>query len=296
MAEDHSSFSFGVIADVQFGDKDDAEASEGNGRIKRYREAPQKLSKAVMHFNSRRSELEFVLSLGDIIDGNVSPEKTTEDFETILAELQKLELPAFHVLGNHCLSLPRESVMAQLGMPASYYVQEMSHAWSLVVLDTMDMSTKWSEDTQNFKEATEFLHAHPLGDDHPQMSLSNGGIGSIQMSWLKEVIANAERNKIKLIVAAHHPVVAGSAPDGLLAWNHQEISSVLVESSAFVLFLCGHHHPGGYACINGKHFVTVQAILEAPTGSQAHAVVNVFDRHKITIQGTGTVISRVLEI
>lgn len=47
--------------------------------------------------------------------------------------------------------------------------------------------------------------------------------------------------------------------------------------------------------MGAKHFVTMEAILEAPTGSFAHGIIHVYDK-EIEIQGFSTVTSRVLSI
>ena len=55
--------------------------------------------------------------------------------------LQGPDLPAYHVLGNHCLSVPRQVVLRRLGIPQScYYSVPLPHSWRLVVLDTTEMS------------------------------------------------------------------------------------------------------------------------------------------------------------
>ena len=58
---------FGLIADVQY-----SEMPNGNseGRIQRYREAAYKLAAAVAAFREQSPAVEFVLSLGDLINGN----------------------------------------------------------------------------------------------------------------------------------------------------------------------------------------------------------------------------------
>ena len=58
---------FGLIADVQYSDMDDGNVE---GRTQRYREAPAKLVAAVEAFSQQVPSLDFVLSLGDIINGN----------------------------------------------------------------------------------------------------------------------------------------------------------------------------------------------------------------------------------
>ena len=43
--------------------------------------------------------------------------------------------------GNHCLSVPRATVLKRLGVPDScYYSVALRHRWRLVVLDTTEMS------------------------------------------------------------------------------------------------------------------------------------------------------------
>ncbi|CAK9194490.1 unnamed protein product [Sphagnum troendelagicum] len=285
-------FSFGVIADVQYGDKDD---NHSEGRVQRYREAPQKLDKAVETFNASKSSLLFVLTLGDIIDGNDTVERTSADFDIVLTSLSMLELPTYHLLGNHCLTLPRERMLQDLQMPDRFYHAELHPGWALVILDTMDISVKWPVGSKNHEEAMTFMHNHPLGEANPQMSEWNGGLGSEQKTWLAHILSDAERQGTHLIVAGHHPLVVGSAPSTHLLWNHEEVAKMLVESPAVALFLNGHYHPGGYAQVGAKHFVTVEAILEAPTGSFAHGIIHVYEK-EIEIQGFSTVTSRVLSI
>ena len=52
---------------------------------------------------------------------------------------------------------------------------------------------------------------------------------------------------------------------------------------------------GGYACIDGRHFVTLEALLEAPEGGNAYAVVHVFP-DRVHIVGSGSVTSRELAV
>jgi hypothetical protein len=47
-----------------------------------------------------------------------------------------------------------------------------------------------------------------------------------------------------------------------MAWNWRELQSVLLASKAFMALFAGHDHEGGYAEIDGRHFVTLEAMLE----------------------------------
>ncbi|KAG6543161.1 hypothetical protein Mapa_015410 [Marchantia paleacea] len=288
-------FSFGLVADVQYADKDNKGPDE-EGRVQRYREATGKLEKAVKAFNANKQNLQFVLTLGDIIDGNVTVQQTESDFDEVLTRLAKLELKVYHLLGNHCLRLPRETLLEKLGMPALYYQKQIHPGWTLIVLDSMDLSITWPTDTEKYKDGLKFCQEHPIVEDKStQMASWNGGLGAEQLAWFAGVLREAEREGTKVIVAAHHPLLSGSAPFSHLMWNHDQVSSILLASPSVVLFLCGHYHPGGYVRVGGQHFVTVQAILEAPPDSEAHAFVHVYKDH-ITIEGYGFVESRNLTI
>lgn len=46
----------------------------------------------------------------------------------------------YHVLGNHCLRIPRDRLIPALRMPASYYSKQLPQKWRLIVLDTTEMS------------------------------------------------------------------------------------------------------------------------------------------------------------
>eukprot|EP00959_Pyramimonas_sp_CCMP1952_P461727 9482081-Pyramimonas_sp.AAC.2 len=103
----------GLISDVQYGDKED----KINSRGKRcgYRDSSPKLALAVEDFNSMRDELTCVVHLGDIIDGNVTEEKTLADLEVMSTLFKKLQVPkVFHVIGNHCLAASRAVLKSEI--------------------------------------------------------------------------------------------------------------------------------------------------------------------------------------
>ena len=54
--------------------------------------------------------------------------------------MQGAGVPVHHALGNHCLRRPRNEVQAKLGMPASYYAARLGPGWTLLVLDTTELS------------------------------------------------------------------------------------------------------------------------------------------------------------
>ena len=60
------------------------------GRVQRYRQAPACLEAAVDHWLQHAADLSFVLTLGDIIDGNVTPAKTGADLERVAGQIDRL--------------------------------------------------------------------------------------------------------------------------------------------------------------------------------------------------------------
>ena len=46
----------------------------------------------------------------------------------------------YHVLGNHCVRMPREQLQDRLGMPSAYRSLALPGKWRLLLLDTTEMS------------------------------------------------------------------------------------------------------------------------------------------------------------
>ena len=59
-------FAFGLVADIQYACKPE---SHTEGRCQRYGEVPAKLSDAVNNWQYHEPPLNFILSLGDLVDG-----------------------------------------------------------------------------------------------------------------------------------------------------------------------------------------------------------------------------------
>lgn len=289
-----TAFQFGLLADCQFADKDDTHVE---GRTQRLRQSACCLQAAVAAFNERAGDLSFVLTLGDIIDGNVSEDRTLADFDEITGTLDLLaeRLDAVHVIGNHCLSAGRHKFLERLCQPSCYRQLQVAPGWHLILLDTTEVSghSGYPADSEMGLEAVQYLAAHPLSDAEPHMSPWNGGISRQQLRWLEVQLADAAGAGDRCLIAAHHQVGKGAARHTHMAWNHEAIKEVLLASPSFVAFFAGHDHMGGYSCIDGRHFVTLEAMLEAPEGGNAFAFVSC-GNGRLQIDGQGSVTSRTL--
>ena len=360
-------FSLGLIADIQYADMADSHVEV---RTQRFSECPGKLEAALSAIRSEGAErnpsrLAAVLTLGDMINGNrEDASRNPSDLETVASLIDAAfppggDVPVFHILGNHCLDLPKRRVTERLAFPPSAlllpeegtaaaaaaaaadgddgaggdgkresassappacYSVLLRPGWRLVALDTTEMSghAQDSSDSARAREAREYLKTHPLtegeegSNSNPQMSPWNGGPGSQQVEWLRRELGKAAENKERVVVAGHHQVGPGECVRrSHAAWNWREVSEVVSggrlkngkesdpSASSFktpaVLYLAGHDHTGGYARAGGVHFLTLEAIVEAPSGSNAFAVLD-FHEDKIVVRGFGSATSRVLDL
>ncbi|MEI8205859.1 MAG: metallophosphoesterase [Kiritimatiellales bacterium] len=124
-------FTFAVLADVQYGDKD-------SRKLRHYRESLQRLDECVADLNYRNPA--FVIQLGDIIDGYAGDiARSAQDLDTVLATYNRLAMPHYSVFGNHCVMANRDSLLQKYGLEKSYYDFTIPEAegWRFVVLDGM---------------------------------------------------------------------------------------------------------------------------------------------------------------
>ena len=97
--KDNVLFKFGIISDVQFADVDDRLNFEGS-TMRYYRNAVKLLRQAVEFW--QKSKPEFVLQLGDLVEGNHVKKKDREaTLQTVLNACEKLDCYVCHLWGNH---------------------------------------------------------------------------------------------------------------------------------------------------------------------------------------------------
>ena len=113
---------FGIIADVQYANVVNGTNYQGD-RIRYFRNAAQQLHKAVSHWSMEHDHINFVLQLGDLIDGrNKKVERMSEQaLNTTTTILQALKgTPIHHLIGNHDLyNFSRDQIKAVLSIHQS---------------------------------------------------------------------------------------------------------------------------------------------------------------------------------
>lgn len=269
--------SFGVIADPQYADKD----AVGS---RYYRKSLGKLRKAVEELG--RHELDFVVTLGDVIDAGF------ESFATVMPIYKGLKVPHRLVLGNHDFSVADEDkgkVVGAMGLEKSYY-SEVRKGWRFVYLDGTKQSL-----FRYMKGTVEWVKAKAIFDAMVKVGLAqakewNGGVGEEQLTWLKVELEAAKAAGERVIVCNHYPILP--AGDAHNLWDAEAVVDLLERYDHVVAYLNGHNHAGNYAVRKGTHFVNFKGMVETEKET-AYAVVRCF-KDRVEIDGYGAEPDRVV--
>jgi manganese-dependent ADP-ribose/CDP-alcohol diphosphatase len=270
-------FAFGVVADVQYADK------ETSGK-RRYRESLGKLQEAVEDLNGEN--LLFTVNLGDSIDGR--DEESRADLREVTQVFEGSKAPVRHVIGNHCLELRRRQLMDALGLASAHY-SFVQGDWMFVVLDTMDISLKAEPGSEELAEAEAWLERDPT------LPTYNGAVGDVQLRWLEGELQRAWASNQRVVIFSHHPFATESGHESLLAWNAAAMRRLLARSGCVVACFSGHDHEGAYVLEDGIHYLTVPGMVEASEESNRYAVVEVYG-DRLEVLGRGEVESRSLSV
>ncbi|PLK71999.1 phosphatase [Rhizobium sp. TH135] len=279
MTTDTPCLRLGIIADPQYADLDPNLVSD-----RYFRRSLDKLRAAVDHFNSQ--DLDAVLVLGDLID------RGWENFEPVLEILDGLEAPRILLPGNHDFLVEPDrltDIHAALGMPAPYHEVELKGV-RLLVTDGSEISLFAPPEGDERRAEAEKRLAELKEKGAPNAHHWNAGISDSQITWIAERLADAEASGEDVILLGHYPVYPSS--DHTL-WDAEELAALIAGSSSALAYLCGHHHVGNYAELNGVHFVNFCGMVDTEH-ENAFAVLSVFD-DRIEIAGHGREPDRRLE-
>jgi len=201
----------------------------------------------------KRNHVDFLLQLGDLIKGS-EPHKH-EEFRQISSILKPFPGAIRHVIGNHCLALPRQELMEAFGLQTSFYTFSAKE-FRFIVLDGMDLSVLRKPETEEERQILACFHAYPDMHDYC------GAVGTRQKAWLQRELEKADHAGEKVIIICHFPLLPETTDQkhGLL-WNHHEIAGLVSSSPAVMACISGHYHYGGYALHNSIHFVVLPAFV-----------------------------------
>lgn len=290
----------GVITDIQYADKPDYAIDlqnrppDAKQRFRSYSTVLEKTRRAILHLNE--SVVAATLHLGDIIDGNVTLDKSRDDLAKVMTELGAAQSPVLHVLGNHCLAVGRDGVQNALGLARAYYAHELSARWRLVVLDTVDVGVDREEGHPMRVLADDFLKKH--ADEH-NANPWNGGVGPEQLEWLADTLQGTRADGKLAIVCGHMPIFMeeehGAVPQHSM-WTRSVVGDLLTRNRDVVkAYFCGHYHQGAYVQKDEVHYVTFESIVDSQSELGSWAVVDLYD-DGVVIDGHGDTTSRILKV
>ena len=257
-----------------------------------------------------------------------------EALDTVLKEFSKLphEMPVFHNLGNHelynfsrkglatsvlhplnsCssaiyLSMHQKHPVISKGETKPFYFSFTPHPkFCFVSLDSYDISILGEDESSpQYKQGIGMLHAHNKNENLESLDglnglerrfvEFNGAIGPAQLSWLSNVLQQAQTNGQNVVIFSHVPIHPGNRKPLDLLWNYEDVLEVLWQFRCVVACLHGHTHEADYYLDkNGIHHLAFDAVVEAPLDSNAFATLHV-KNDSIAIEGFGVIKSQELQ-
>ncbi|XP_045925784.1 manganese-dependent ADP-ribose/CDP-alcohol diphosphatase [Micropterus dolomieu] len=316
-------FTFGVIADIQYADIDDG-YNYVRTRKRYYRNGLQLLRNAQESWSESAVKPEFILQLGDIIDGfNKRHDASDRALDTVLREFSCSSVEVHHVWGNHELyNFSRSSLLrsklnstphcdstvsgAQAGGDIYSYRFSPFPGFTFVILDAYDVSLLGREESSDeychamdlIKQFNnnEDLNCPPACDGLQQrFTMFNGGFSKDQLKWLESVLSSADEKRERVTIVSHLPVHPHSTDPMCLAWNFDELLAIIRSHSSVVCFMAGHDHDGGYCRDKdtGVHHLTLEGVIETPPEGNAFGTVSVYE-DRMVLKGCGRIRDRVL--
>lgn len=234
----------GLIADIQYADKED-------GKTRFYRSSLPKLEQAVQQLN--QDSLLFTVVLGDLVD------EGPKDLAPIMQQLRLLKAPFYSILGNHDFAteyIPH--LHRKFDMPKEYYVVDKGD-WKFVFLNTNELSSYAVKTGSSLEKECIALAKRQEEQGRANVQPWNGGIGTKQMKWLKKELTSAEKQNKKVMIFTHHPILP---ENGLEALNSRELLRVFEAFKSVKAVLSGHHHAGNFVMYQDIPFITLEGMIE----------------------------------
>jgi len=317
----------GLLADIQYAPIEDGHSYSGTPRY--YRHALEAARHAAEHFEREGVALVVNLGdivdgkaavTSSSEKGESDSNKSNNNLQAVDDVLEALSVfqsgPMLHVYGNHCLyNMDRTTMMTKLGIPfvkepcgdlVGYYSHLIANTQlRCIVLDSYDVALlqRCTETSQKRKEAVRLLQHHNSanyqdGNENSPEGLVGvqkrfvafgGGVGPVQLEWLRNELAAARTNHERVLIFSHQPILPTSSNPVCLMWNYKEVLAVLREyKDVVVASFSGHAHKGGHARdrTSGIHFRVLEAILESPDPHKTYALLDVY-HDRLEVRGFG---------
>jgi manganese-dependent ADP-ribose/CDP-alcohol diphosphatase len=253
------------------------------GSVRYYNLSLSKLDSCIGVFNSL--SLNAVFHLGDMIDHDFS------SYDSVLLRFQHFLAPLHLVLGNHDYMIKKKfkaGLLDRIGMKEDHYIVDLGK-WRFIVLNGDELSFFAPQDKQQKEERDNVVY-----DQFEHLNLNgmiwNGGIGSVQMSWLETQLNEAEQKQMNVIVVCHFPLFT---KDNHNLFNNKELFHMISRYPSVKAYFNGHYHSGSYMMKEGIHLVNFKGMVD--TKINAFSVVTLTS-DSILIKGYGREPDRNLKI
>eukprot|EP01059_Diplonema_ambulator_P021631 TRINITY_DN35941_c0_g1_i1.p1 TRINITY_DN35941_c0_g1~~TRINITY_DN35941_c0_g1_i1.p1 ORF type:complete len:392 (+),score=56.06 TRINITY_DN35941_c0_g1_i1:90-1178(+) len=292
------SATLGVIADVQYADRDDGwDYSKSHKRA--YRRGLHVVKNSVKEW--RRRGVTMAVNLGDLLDGWNYGEAKLASAKVAMGEAME-GIQWAHNVGNHEFYNREYGVLADL--PKAI---DLSQRWTLIMLNSYAVSVLTPNTTdRGYVTARKVLMTKNknlrAGDMRPGAAKwldgvdgldqryipVNGGLGMGQLFWLSVQLRKARLEGRYVVVATHVPLHPMACQREDLAWDYKQALNLLSTEGRGVvsLVLSGHDHQGGFATLGPTPFITLPSPLENPSFSSATVTLRATPTHAtITAEG-----------
>ena len=263
-----SLFSFGIIADVQYADKEPA-------GTRFYKSSIAKLKEAVSVF--KKDSVDFVITLGDLIDQDFN------SYEPLLSIIDSSGLKFYHVSGNHDYSV---DPAYKENLPATYFTKPGYFAFThknfrFIFINGNEISTYSTEDESIIKKAETIIDSIKNTGGNNAVEW-NGAVSKNQLLWLDKKINDASLGNRKVILICHFPVYPENVHNLL---NYKDVLSVISKYRNCIAWFNGHNHEGNYGKKGNTHYVTFKGMVETES-LNSFARVDIYS-NEISIIGSG---------
>jgi len=242
----------GLLTDVHYADK----APTGT---RYHRDSIPKMQEAVSKFHDARCN--FVVELGDFIDGAEATSVEIRNFRKIEAEFAAFRGERHHVVGNHCVwTLTKKQFLECCGQKQTYY--SMNHGdFHFVVLDACFRKDGVPYGARGYDWA-------------------DSSIPGEEREWLTADLSAASKPTVAFI---HHRLDITGAYG---VKNAPDVRKILEDSAKVLAVFQGHNHLNDHKEIGGIHYTTLAAMVEgAGKENNAYGILEVFADWTLRLDG-----------
>ncbi len=263
---------FGVIGDCHY-------SLSGNYSTRNCSGAKEQLEKIIDILN--KEKLDFVLSLGDLSDGN-----TPEEVFEIKKAFEKSTSPVYFVIGNHDLRQRSDKDHAEIvGSTHKPYDFTLNN-YRFIVLNAFENSI-FSRDEKKQKIYKDYCE----GFKGRKFQRWPGVMSDESYRWVEDTLKDAEKKGQEVVFFSHVPVwkdacvrkPGDTEPLARIA-DHIEFLDLIDGFKNVRAYIAGHYHPGGIGLRRGVLHKTVRSVcdFEKPT-----ACIFTADENGISVKGIG---------